>query len=70
MNKRAHGEKIKQDVNVAREEKQQQRELYYHQNNQHMAKATMIKNLIRDQQNEAKSKKHNDIYSKKMKART
>ena len=30
MNKRAHGEKIKQDVHVAREEKQQQRELYYH----------------------------------------
>jgi|TARA_B110000305_G_C19299431_1_gene568391 hypothetical protein len=53
-NKRAHGEKVKQDVNYAKEEKFQQKELFYQQNNQHVAKATMIKNLIRDQQSEAK----------------
>ena len=47
----------------------QQKELFYHQNNQHVAKATMIKNLIRDQQQEAKQKKQNDIFQKKMKAR-
>ena len=47
-NKRAHGEKVKQDVGYAKEEKMQQKELYYHQSNQHVAKATMIKNLIRD----------------------
>lgn len=69
MNKRAHGEKIKQDVSVAKEEKAQQRELFYHQNNQHVAKATMIKNLIRDQQHEAKQKKQKEIFDKKMKAR-
>lgn len=49
-NKRAHGEKIKQDVGYAKEEKMQQKELYYQQSNQHVAKANMIKNLIRDQQ--------------------
>lgn len=68
-NKRAHGEKIKQDVNYAKEEKMQQKELFYHQSNQHVAKATMIKNLIRDQAQEAKQKKQNQIFEKKMKAR-
>ena len=68
-NKRAHGEKIKQDVNYAKEEKMQQKELYYHQSNQHVAKATMIKNLIRDQQQEAKQKKQKELFDKKMKAR-
>lgn len=68
-NRRAHGEKIKQDVNYAKEEKMQQKELYYHQSNQHVAKATMIKNLIRDQQQEAKQKKQKELFDKKMKAR-
>ena len=68
-NKRAHGEKIKQDVNYAKEEKLQQKELFYQQNNQHVAKATMIKNLIRDQQQEAKQKKQKELFDKKMKAR-
>lgn len=69
INKRAHGEKIKQDVNYAKEEKLQQKELFYQQNNQHVAKATMIKNLIRDQQQEAKQKKQKELLDKKMKAR-
>ena len=47
----------------------QQKELFYHQSNQHTAKATMIKNLIRDQQQEAKQKKQKELFDKKMKAR-
>jgi hypothetical protein len=46
-NKRAHGDKVKQDVGYAKEEKMQQKELFYHQNNQHVAKANMIKTLIK-----------------------
>lgn len=48
FNKRAHGEKVKQDVNYAKEEKMQQKEQFYNQNNQHVAKATMIKHLIKE----------------------
>ena len=43
MNKYGHAEKIKHDVSFAKNEKQQTKELFYHQNNQHVAKATMIK---------------------------
>jgi hypothetical protein len=46
-NRRAHGDKVKDDVSYAKEEKQQQKELFYHQNNQHVAKANMIKTLIK-----------------------
>ena len=46
-NKRAHGDKVKQDVGYAKEEKAQTKDLFYHQNNQHVAKATMIKQLIK-----------------------
>ena len=33
MNKYGHAEKIKHDVGFAKNEKQQTRELFYHQNN-------------------------------------
>ncbi len=56
-NKRAVGEKVKQEVSYVKEEKLQQKELFYQQNNQHVAKACMIKNLIKQQQEEAKQKK-------------
>lgn len=45
--KRAHNDKLKQDVGYAKEEKLQQKELFYHQNNQHVAKASMIKTIIK-----------------------
>ena len=68
-NKNAHQQKVMQEVSAAKEEKAHQKELFYHQNNQHVAKAQMIKNLIKSQQEEARDKKRNDLASKRMKAR-
>ena len=56
-NTMAHKERVRQEVSYAKEEKHQTKELFYHQNNQHVAKANMIKNMIKQQQLEAKSKK-------------
>jgi hypothetical protein len=42
-NKRALNEKVRAEVTYAKEEKNATKELFYHQNNQHMAKANMIK---------------------------
>ena len=67
--KRAQQDKLRQDVSYLKEEKQQTKELHYHQNNQHMAKATMIKTIIKQQQDDAKDKKQRDLFDKKMKAR-
>ena len=47
MNKQAHGQKIKQEVMIAKEEKMLTREQFYHQQNQQVAKATMIKSMIK-----------------------
>ena len=66
MNRYGHQEKIKHDVGFAKSEKQQTKELFYHQNNQHVAKATMIKQLIKSQQDEAREKKKQDLQMKKM----
>lgn len=49
-NKMALKERVYQEVSYAKEEKNQTKELFYHQNNQHVAKANMIKNMIKQQQ--------------------
>lgn len=46
-NKMALKERVQQEVSYAKEEKHQTKELFYHQNNQHVAKANMIKNMIK-----------------------
>jgi hypothetical protein len=43
----AHKERVLQEVSYAKEEKHQTKELFYHQHNQHVAKANMIKNMIK-----------------------
>ena len=62
-------DKVRQDVGYAKEEKHQTKELFYHQNNQHQAKATMIKSMIKQQQEEAKIKKRRDVNDKKSRAK-
>lgn len=68
-NKRALNDKVRQEVSYAKEEKNQTKELFYHQNNQHIAKANMIKAMIKQQQEEAKLKKKMDVNDKKLRAR-
>ena len=38
----AHGDKMRQDVSYAKEEKMQTKEMFYHQANQQQVKAQMI----------------------------
>ena len=69
INKRALNEKVRQEVSYAKEEKNQTKELFEHQKNMHVMNANKIKNMIKSQQMEAKSKKQIDFHEKKIRAR-
>ena len=68
-NRNALNEKVKIEVYQAKEEKHQTKELFYHQKDQHLAKASMIKQMIKAQQEDAKVKKVHDMQEKKVRAR-